>query len=45
MKVPEIELRDQRFQDDRYGYIDEIRAEHAYFHTQTAPTSFSIRMT
>ncbi len=33
MTIPEIELRDPRFQDDRYGYIDEIRAKHAYFRT------------
>ena len=33
MTAPEIELRDPRFQSDRYGYIDEIRAEHTHFRT------------
>ena len=33
MTIPEITLRDPRFQTDRYGYIDELRAEFDYFRT------------
>lgn len=33
MTAPIIELRDPRFQTDRYGYIDEIRADHTHFRT------------
>ena len=33
MTAPIIDLRDPRFQTDRYGYIDEIRADHTHFRT------------